>query len=214
LRFAQDGSFRIDDVPSGKYQLTIDLREQVLVKGQTHSPLIDLHRQEIEVPDPPNARSDSPLDLGVIRLVAQLNQGEMAPDFSYKTGDDKNARLSDYRGKFVLLNFWTASNTPSWAGLPDLKDTYAAYKNDARFSMIGLNLDTNVAAARAYSSENHADWSQGFLGAWAESDVPDRYGVESLPFAVLIDPTGRVVATGLHGSWIKANVDAALSVHE
>jgi thiol-disulfide isomerase/thioredoxin len=214
LRFAQDGSFRIDDVPGGKYQLTLDLREQVVIKGQTHSPLIALHRQEIAVPDSAGGRSDTPLDLGVINMVAQLNPGEMAPDFAVPTLGGQAVKLSDYRGKYVLLDFWASWNGPSVAAMPDLQETYAAFKNNTNFTLLGLSLDTNIASALASSNEHRADWTQGFLGPWTGTDVPDQFGVENLPFVILIGPDGRVIAAGLHGGWIKSTVDAALSTHE
>jgi thiol-disulfide isomerase/thioredoxin len=214
LRFAHDGSFRIDDVAGGKYELTIDLHEQVVIRGQARQTLIDLHRQEIDVPDSAGGRSDTPLDVGVINMVAPLKPGEMTPDFTVKTMDDKTFKLSDYRGKFVLLNFWATWNAPSAAAMSDLKETYAAFKNDPRFVMIGLDLDTNIASARVYSTENHTDWMQGFLGPWIGSNVPDQMGVESLPDVILIDPSGRVISSGLHGGWIRSSVDSALATHE
>jgi peroxiredoxin len=113
-----------------------------------------MHRQEIDVPDSPRAgRSDTPLDLGVINMVAQLNAGDLAPDFAVKTVDDKTVKLSDYRGKYVLLDFWATWSAPSVAETPDLKETYAAFKNDPRFAMIGLNLDTDIASARAFCGQ-------------------------------------------------------------
>ncbi len=214
LRFAGDGSFRVDDVPGGKYQLTIDLHEPGVNKGRFHPPLINLHRQEINVPDSPGGQNNTPLDLGVINMVAQLNQGDMAPDFAVQTVDGRNIKLSDYRGQYVLLDFWAASNAPSVAEMPNLKETYAAFKSDPHFTMIGLSLDTNIVSARDFSIQNHTDWTQGFLGRWSESDVPDRFGVESLPFVILIDPGGRVFAPGLRGGGIKSAVDAALSGYE
>jgi peroxiredoxin len=211
LRFAQDGAFRIDDVPGGKYELTIDPRALNGNLGQFKSPRIDLHRQEIDVPDSPGGRSDTPLDLGVINMVAPLMQGETAPDFSVKSVDEKTFKLSDYRGKYVLLNFWATWDAPSVAAMPGLKETYDAFKNDPRFAMIGLNLDTDPAAARAFAVKNKMEWPQGFLGHWSESTVPDQFGVESLPYVLLIDPGGRVLAPGLQAGSIKSAVDAALA---
>jgi thiol-disulfide isomerase/thioredoxin len=214
LRFAQDGSFRIDDVPGGKYQLTIDLRELDDQRGQRKSPLIALRRQEIDVPDSPGGRSDTPLDLGVINMLAQLHPGDEAPDFAVKTVDGQTVKLSDYKGKYVLLDFWAAWSAPSMAEMPKLKETYAAFGNDPRFAMIGLNLDTNLASARAFSTGNQMGWTQGFLGKWSESDVPDRYGIESIPFVMLIDQSGRVLITAMDARTIKSAVHVALSARE
>jgi peroxiredoxin len=211
LRFARDGSFRIDDVPGGKYEMVIDLRELIAKRGQSHSPLIALHQQEIDVPDAPGGRSDTPLDLGAIKMVAQLNPGDLAPDFAAKTAGDKTIKLSDYKGKYVLLAFWAASDAPSVKATPDLQETYAAFKNDPRFAMIGLSLDADIASARAFASKYQMGWTQGFLGSWSKSGVPDRFGVESLPLVMLIDPSGRILANGLRGGTIKSTVDVALS---
>jgi len=211
LRFSQDGSFRIDDVPGGKYQISINLRELESKVSRYKSPVIALHRQEIDVPDIPGGRSDTPFDLGVINLVARLNPGDMAPDFAVKTVDGKTVKLSDYKGKDVLLDFWATSNAPSVAETPDLKEAYAAFKNDPRFAMIGLSMDADIASVRAFSAKNRLDWTQGWLGQRSESDVPDHFGIEKIPFVMLIGPDGRVLASGLSGGAIKSTVDAVLS---
>lgn len=210
LEFSQDGSFRIEDVPPGKYEMNIDLRELEKKMGQMKSPLIALGRKEIEMPDIPGGRCDTPLDLGVINMVARLNQGDVAPDFSVKTTDDKIVKLSDYRGKYVLLNFWAISNALSGAEIPDLRDTYHAYKNEPRLAMLGLSLDPDAAAARSFSLKNQFEWTQGFLGGRAENDLPDRFGVEKIPFVMLINPDGRVLVSSLPGGAIKSTVDSVL----
>jgi thiol-disulfide isomerase/thioredoxin len=211
LLFAQDGSFRIDDVPGGTYQLTLPLRDLASGLGQHKSPIIELQRQQIEVPGSPGGRSDTPLDLGVINLVAPLMRGEMAPDLTVKTMDDKTVKLSDYRGKFVLLDFWATWNAPSLAVMPDLKETYESFKNDPHFVLLGLNMDTNLDTARAYSVSHQMGWTQGFLGAWSESAVPEQFGVASLPCAVLIDSAGRVFDPRVREGTFKSAVNAALN---
>jgi thiol-disulfide isomerase/thioredoxin len=214
LRCARDGSFRIDDVPGGKYQLTIDPRELDDKRGQRKSPLLAWRRQEIDVPVSPGGRSDTPLDLGVITMLAPLHPGDTAPDFAVKTVEGQTVKLSDYKGKYVLLDFWAAWSAPSLAQMPNLKETYAAFGQDPRFAMISLSLDTNLAAARSFAAENQTGWTQGFLGQWSDSEVPDRYGIESIPFLMLIDPNGRVLMTAIDGRNIKSAVQVALTAHE
>jgi thiol-disulfide isomerase/thioredoxin len=180
-------------------------------RSQYAAPLRALHQQVIDVPDSPGGRSDTACDVGVVNVVARLNAGDMAPEFAVKTLDDKMLKLSDFKGKYVLLHFWATWNASSLEDTPDLKETYEAYKNNPQFAMIGLNLDTNVAAARAYASQNQLVWPQGGLGQWSESVVPDDYGIEDLPFILVIDKSGRVLVTGLRGGTIKSTVDAALN---
>jgi hypothetical protein len=128
LRFAPDGSFRIDDVPGGKYQLTIDLRELDDKRGQRKSPMIAFRQQVIEVPDAPGGRTDAPLDVGAITMLAPLHPGDPAPEFDVKTVDGQTVKLSDYKGKYVLLDFWATWNAPSVAAMRYLKETYDAFK--------------------------------------------------------------------------------------
>jgi peroxiredoxin len=214
LQFAQDGSFRIEDVPGGKYQLTIEAREPGGGGGAHRPPPITYHSQRVQVPKSPGGRSDDPFDLGAIETVPQLYAGAMAPEFSVRTLDDKTVRLSDFRGKFVLLDFWAAGSAPCAEQTPYLADTYAAFKDDPRFAMIGLNLDTNADAPRDFARTNHLGWTQGLLGQGSQSDVASRYGIERLPSIMLISPEGRVRVTGLRGGTIKSTVDVALNAHD
>jgi peroxiredoxin len=213
LQFAQDGSFRIEDVPGGKYQLTIEAREPGRARGQHRPPPITLHSQEVQVPDSPGGRSDVPFDLGAIETMPRLYPGTMAPEFAVNTLDDKTIRLSDFRGKFVLLDFWAAGCAPCAEQTPYLMETYAAFKDDPRFALIGLSLDADAAAPRDYARTNHLGWTQGFLGDGPQSEVTNRYGVERLPSILLIGPEGRVLVTGLRGGTIKSTVDVALNSH-
>lgn len=211
LQFAQDGSFRAEDVPAGKYDLTIDLRELDTQAGALRAPRIALHREQIEVPDSPGGRSDTPLDLGVIKIGAPLIQGALAPDFQVSTVDDKTIKLSDYRGKYVLLDFWAAGNTQSVQAMPDLKETFASYKDNPAFAMIGLDMDPDISAARDFSVRHRMGWTQGYLGRGDKAELADRFGAESLPYIILLDKRGRVAAAGLQGGNIKSAVDAALA---
>ncbi len=211
LRFAPDGSFRIDDVPGGTYGLMLDLREPASDRDRQRSPVIATHQQEIEVPDSPGGRSDTPFDVGVINLIAPLKAGDTAPDFAVPATDGKTLKLSDFRGKLVLLDFWAASSAASLAEMPELKETYAAFKNDPRLAVIGLNLDSDIASTLAFATKNQMGWMQGCLGQRSASEVPDRFGVQDLPLIMLIDPNGRVLVNGLRGRTIKSTLDAALA---
>jgi peroxiredoxin len=212
--FSQDGSFRIEDVPGGKYELTIDAREFVPERGQFRSPLISERQVEIQVPDSPGGRSDTPYDVGTVELLAWLHPGDTAPDFTVKALDGKTLKLSDYKGKYVLLDFWAPSDASSAQETPNLKETYAAFKDDPRAVMIGLSLDAKAAGASEYVQRNQIAWTQGLLGPRPQCAVADQYGVDHLPLILLVGPDGRVLATGLRGGTIKSTLDAALNVHE
>ena len=73
-------------------------------------------------------------------------------------------KLLDFRGKYVLLDFWATWCGPCLGETPYLKAVYDTYGGDERFVMISLRLDKDVEAPQKYVQENGMEWIQGFLG--------------------------------------------------
>ena len=137
-----------------------------------------------------------------------ISSGEMAPDFSAKTLEGKAFKLSDYRGKYVLLDFWATWCGPCRGETPNLKAVYEKYGKREDFLMIGLSLDTEVDKPLAYAKENGCVWVDGFLGDWGKDKVTKKYGVQGIPSIFLIGPDGKVVADGLRGEGIMQAVSS------
>ena len=140
----------------------------------------------------------------------QISAGEMAPEFSAKTLEGKAFKLSDYRGKHVLLDFWATWCGPCRGETPNLKAVHEKYGKREDFVMIGLSLDKDVDKPLAYAKENGCAWVDGFLGDWGKDTVTKKYGVHGIPSIFLIGPDGKVVAEGLRGEGIMQAVSAAL----
>lgn len=142
--------------------------------------------------------------------VANLVAGQEAPDFKASTLDGKSFQLSDYRGKYILLDFWATWCGPCLAETPNLKKIHDAFGNRGDFVLIGLSLDRDAEKPRTYLKENQCGWVDGFLGDWGKDKVTKKYGVQGIPSIWLIGPDGKIVHKGLRGGRIYEAVNSAL----
>lgn len=135
--------------------------------------------------------------LNAIRLA---KVGNMAPDFVEKDVTGQPVTLSQYRGKYVLLDFWASWCGPCRQDNPNLVKLYNRFK-DKNFIILGVSLDRpdGKDAWLKAIKDDQLTWPQvSDLKGW-ESGVPKLYGVRSIPRNFIIDPTGKIVAMGLHG---------------
>lgn len=114
-----------------------------------------------------------------------------APDFAAKDATGKAMKLSDYRGKVVLLNFWATWCGPCKIEIPWFMDFEQQYK-DRGFAVLGVSMDDDGwNAVKPYIAERKINY-RVLLGDDAMSNLYG--GVESLPTTFLIDRDGRVAA--------------------
>src|ERR1700678_4109474 len=151
VEIGPDGAFRVEDVPAGAYILSIDIQP---VDGPNRP--IAAGTQDFTVPQMPTGQSDIPLQLPPVQLIMlkSVNVGDVAPEIAANTIDGKPLKLSDYRGKYVLLNFWATWCGPCVAEVPNFKAVYAAFGSDERFAMINLSLDGTADDAKKFADKN------------------------------------------------------------
>lgn len=120
-----------------------------------------------------------------------LNQGELAPDFTLLTADGEELKLSDYRGKRVMMNLWASWCPPCIAEMPDLQSFFSAHKDEG-IEVIGINL-TESEAHKEGIYQFIDDFELTFPVVFDEaSQVADLYQVTTIPTTFILNSKGEI----------------------
>ena len=126
--------------------------------------------------------------------------GKIAPDFSQPDTLGNPVKLSDLRGKYVLVDFWASWCGPCRAENPNLVKEFNKYK-DKGFTVLGVSMD-QPGRKEAWLAAIHKDglrWTQvSDLKFW-DNEVAVLYGVKAIPTNLLLDPQGKIIAKDLRG---------------
>ncbi|MFO0889053.1 MAG: sigma-70 family RNA polymerase sigma factor [Isosphaeraceae bacterium] len=137
--------------------------------------------------------------------------GAVAPAIEATTLDGEPLTLEQFKGKFVLLDFWATWCGPCIQEIPTLQAVHEDFGDDDRLAMVSLSVDEKIDEPRKFQLKRPLPWTQGFLGGGIHGPTPGRFGIRAIPAIVLVGPDGRIVARGMRGEAIKKTVADALT---
>ncbi|MBV4355714.1 TlpA disulfide reductase family protein [Pinibacter aurantiacus] len=143
--------------------------------------------------------------------------GSVAKNFTTKDINGKSVSLADFKGKYVLIDFWASWCVPCRKSMPHVKELYGKYK-DKGFDVIAVSDDDRDSTAwkKAIAKDGTdmwnnvlrgMDWEKIRKGESNDKDISEKFGIHSLPTKILIDKNGVII-----GRYDKGTEEEALAL--
>lgn len=128
--------------------------------------------------------------------------GKQAPNFTLPDTEGGAVSLSQFRGRYVLVDFWASWCVPCRDENPNVVNAYNKFKSK-NFTVLGVSLDRSRDAWLKAISDDRLNWTHvSDLRQWQSMVVP-LYSIQGIPFNVLVDPDGKIVAENLRGDGLE-----------
>ena len=194
----EKGAFVIENAPHDEFEVLVRAAHgsrgaTETVKAGAENPI------EITIPD---AVAGTGRDMG-----STLKQGQPAPPLNVTALDGTVVRLTDLKGKIVVLDFWATWCGPCVAELPHLVKAYEKYGADKGFALISISIDSDEKALRDFVTKNKMVWTQVFGEKAGATRSAEAYGVAYIPAIFVIGPDGKLAATDGRGADLEKTIE-------
>lgn len=147
----------------------------------------------------------------VIGVLAPFKNGNVAPDFTLNSTDDKPVSLHSVKGKVILIDFWASWCVPCRQENPMVAQIYNYYKPKG-LEIIGVSLDTDHDAWKGAIKSDGLNWIHvSDLKGW-DGEVVKQYNIGSIPRTILLDSEHKIIGKNLRGEALLARLQQLLGV--
>ena len=127
-------------------------------------------------------------------LRLEFRMGAPLPDYDFTDFDGKPRKLSDFRGKYLLIDFWGTWCGPCVAEIPHLKEAYEKYKSRG-FEILGMDQDEDPEKVKKFLTDKGITWPQATTASIKDL-LDKRFRITAFPTTVLLDPQGKIISLG------------------
>ena len=219
----KQAAIKVFDLYTGMQVLYYD--EQCAFVKENPSSLVSLYLTQEAVGNEMDAAKGEPMFLMLSPALQNSEEGKQlkeritigkktmvgvkAIDFSQPDMNGKMISLSSFKGKYVLVDFWASWCGPCRAESPNLVKAYSKYK-EKNFEIFGVSLDQSKDKWLKAVNDDQYTWTQvSEVKGW-ETAVAQEYGIEGIPFNILVDPNGYIVARNLRGEALEKKLKEIL----
>ncbi|WP_316798473.1 TlpA disulfide reductase family protein [Pedobacter frigidisoli] len=142
-----------------------------------------------------------------VDALGNTSHGAIAPEFSLADQNGKFYSLTNFRGKYVLIDFWASWCGPCRLENPNLIKAYQKF-NDKGFTIVGLSMDSSKENWLKAVEQDKLLWLQLTDPKTTNGKTAEIYGVKSLPANFLVDPSGKIIARNLRGDALGKQLSA------